>query len=270
MVRIPDDRPPAVSTPASSRLPRPLWLCLGTAVLVFAAIALRVAAPMHQHRRAAEEISRLGGSAQFGDATRDWLWQAGLSTEASLALDAHAPELFARIERADFRETKLSDSALEAFRGLSNLRELILNDTPVTDASLVHLAELPDLNVLYARHTGITGRGFQKLVPLRHLETLFLDGAAVDDEGLVAIGRLPHLKVLWLTHTPVTDAGLAALSGTTTLQALYLDGTRVTDTGLVHLKGLTNLEKLWLASTLTTPAGIDDLKSALRRLSVYK
>lgn len=43
----------------------------------------------------------------------------------------------------------VTDATLELIRGTSKLRELDLNDTPVTDAGLASLEDLPSLTMLH-------------------------------------------------------------------------------------------------------------------------
>ena len=91
-----------------------------------------------------------------------------------------------------------------------------LGNSQVTDAGLVHLKGLPQL------------------------QSLCLYGTQVTDAGLVHLKGLTRLQSLNLATPQVTDAGLVHLEGLTQLQSLVVGGTQVTDAGLVHLKGLTD------------------------------
>ncbi len=72
-------------------------------------------------------------------------------------------------------------------KGLTNLKELWLDDTQVTDAGLIHLK-------------GMTS-----------LRALWLNGTQVTDDGLVHLKGLTSLQGLWLNGTQVTDAGVQDL-----------------------------------------------------------
>ena len=112
-------------------------------------------------------------------------------------------------------------------------------DTQVTDAGLVHLKALSELQTLRLAHT------------------------RVSDAGLLHLEGLTQLKTLDLFRTKITDAGLAHLKGLPNLQTLTLSFTKITDAGLEHLKGLTKLQMPWLTDTRVTEAGIDQLKESL-------
>ena len=145
-----------------------------------------------------------------------------------------------------------------ACEGLLYLREIAAHAD--TDAELVHLRGLSDL------------------------ESLVLSSTQVTDAGLVHLKGFSDLEGLALMETGVTDAGLAHLSGLSNLKRLFLGDTRigwmnglqrpfvtqVTDAGLVHLKGLSNLEHLDLSATKVTPVGVADLKQALPDLEVVR
>jgi hypothetical protein len=58
----------------------------------------------------------------------------------------------------------VTDETLQYLQGMSQLRELDLNDSRITDAGLPLLGRLPALQILRLRKTQITDQGFQKLL----------------------------------------------------------------------------------------------------------
>lgn len=78
----------------------------------------------------------------------------------------------------------------------------------VTDAGLVHLKNLPQLQLLALYGSHITDAGLVHLKDLPQLQTLSLDGTHITDVGLVHLQDLHQLKRLELSRTQVTDAGL--------------------------------------------------------------
>lgn len=118
------------------------------------------------------------------------------------------------------------------------------NKAQVTDARLVHLKVLTDL------------------------QSLDLRGAQVTDAGLVHLDGLAKLRELDLKGTRVTDAGMVHLQGLSNLRMLNLSGTQVTDAGLVHLQGLSNLQILDLSGTQVTDTGRKALQAALPKCDV--
>ena len=85
------------------------------------------------------------------------------------------------------------------------------NETP-TDAALVHLKQLTNLEWLSLGNTNVT------------------------DAGLVHVEGLTNLTNVYLYDTEVTDAGLVHLKGLTNLKMLDLGGSNVTDEGVNELQ----------------------------------
>ncbi len=52
---------------------------------------------------------------------------------------------------------------LQRLNGLTELRDLILDNTPVTDAGLEHLTKLSKLDTLFLRNTKVTAEGVKRL-----------------------------------------------------------------------------------------------------------
>ena len=128
--------------------------------------------------------------------------------------------------------------------GLTELNNLGLAGTRVTDAGLAHLRGLTEL-------TSSTSNGTQ-----------------VTDAGLVHLKGLAYLFDIDLGKTQVSDAGLVHLKGLTELRYLELSDTQVTDAGLVQLKGLKKLSILYLGDTQVTDAGVKELERALPSLQI--
>jgi hypothetical protein len=138
-----------------------------------------------------------------------------------------------------------------------------LADKPVSDADLVPLKGLTQLNALVLRKTRVTDAGLANLLAIGKLRNLDLDHTPITDAGLTHLGELTSLRDLRLARTGITDAGLAHLRPLTKLWVLGLGGTNVSDAGLIHLRGLTNLRVLDLQDTKVTEAGVAKLRSDL-------
>ncbi len=110
--------------------------------------------------------------------------------------------------------------------------------------------------MLYLNGIEITDAGLVYLRGLTNLQELWLVGDPITDTGLVYLQGLASLKTLCLQGTKITDAGLSRLGGLSGLEVLDLSDTKVTDAGLVHLKGLTNLYSLNNRNTQITQAGL--------------
>ena len=107
----------------------------------------------------------------------------------------------------------LDDAGIGALRALApQVAWLDLGGTPVTDAGLAVVGQLP------------------------HLVRLDLSRSRVTDAGLVHLEKLAYLESLNLYGTRVGDAGLARLVGLTKLRSLYVWGTAATPSGIDRLK----------------------------------
>lgn len=103
------------------------------------------------------------------------------------------------------------DEGLAHLKDIAGLYKLRLAG-PITDAGLVHLADVCELTSLDLHIVGVT------------------------DVGVAELGRVKRLQRLNLTYTKVTDAGLDALAGLRDLKWLGLSYTRVTLAGIDRLR----------------------------------
>jgi len=129
-------------------------------------------------------------------------------------------------------------------KSLTELSDLDLSSTDVTDAGLAHLKGLTKLTALDLRDTQVSSAG------LKHLE------------------GLTKLTKLQLSNTRLTDAGLVHLRGLTNLSELVIRFTPVTVAGLVHFKGMTKLSVLDLYATYVTDDDVKELQQALPSLKI--
>jgi Leucine-rich repeat (LRR) protein len=174
---------------------------------------------------------------------------------------------------------------------LTNLEQLNLMQTDITDAGLEHLQGLKNLRVLNLRASltatvitpHVTDAGLEYLQGLTQLEELDLAFARVTDAGLVRLKKLTRLKKLNLEHVLRTFGAVRVVEGNTvrlkpardlpttpeTVPAdLITDLQQITDAGLVPLQTLTHLTSLDLTGTEVTEAGVKQLRRALPRCQI--
>lgn len=153
----------------------------------------------------------------------------------------------------------------------SNLTRLSLIDRNITDASLARQLEgITALRELVLQNTPITDAGLVHLKGLTSLERLLLGKTNITDAGLVHLKDLAALKHLCMHDTAISDAGLAQLQGLTSLETLCLGNTNITDAGLVHLQGLTSLKNLHVNGTKVTEAAVNALRCSLPNMATAK
>jgi len=143
------------------------------------------------------------------------------------------------LESLNVISTKFSDEWMQHIAKLTHLKTLrFTNNGKLTDAGMVKLAGLKDLESFSFVGTAITGRayasfeGFTKLVKVSHR------GSSIDDEGLKALcEHLPNLESISLAHAKFTDAGAPSLAKLTKLKGLEL-GAHATPAALKNITSL--------------------------------
>ncbi|MEZ0543060.1 c-type cytochrome domain-containing protein [Fibrella arboris] len=88
---------------------------------------------------------------------------------------------------------------------------LKLGDTQITDAAIVSIARLKNLQKLHLERTRITDAGLKSLTGLPNLEYLNLYGTAITDAGLATLSSLKSLRNVYVWQTNVTGKGITAL-----------------------------------------------------------
>jgi hypothetical protein len=157
------------------------------------------------------------------------------------------------------------DIGLSLLEHLHEVPWLSLENSPISDAGLIHIAKLGrasyGLSKLYLGNSQITGSGLPRLASLQSLQYLSLKQLPIDDERLARLPDFPLLQYLGLDGTRVGDEGLKTLARYPHLQVLWLDNTPITDAGLAHLLPLTKLRTLYLPSTNTAGPGLAELRA---------
>jgi len=145
-----------------------------------------------------------------------------------------------------------------------------LDEKPVTDADLEHVAALPDLKILNLSNTQITDEGLKRLTGLTKLKFLYLFNTGISDAGMLSLVELPRLEVLCLDRTRITDVGLKTLEELPRLEKLHVHSLApVTDAGLESLTKHSRLFELRIGGPGLTEAGVERLKAALPNCEVY-
>lgn len=150
---------------------------------------------------AAEQILKLGGTFTLHGATIP-------VKDASKMPPGRLP-----IRLVSLNGLKVRDEQIEPLKSLTQLEELHVEDSYLTDKGLTYLQELKNLQILDVH------------------KSLY-----ISDQGLESLKSLPNLQKLELSYTRIGDAGVDALLAMKQLKTLHLTGTRVTSTGLKKLK----------------------------------
>jgi hypothetical protein len=130
------------------------------------------------------------------------------------------------VRQLDLSYTKVTNEGLKVVAGLRGLTHLRLDVTEVTDAGVKRLTALPKLEWLDLYRTAVTDDALAALAGMQRLRDLSLGATAVTDAGVKRLAALPHLRSLFLDYTAVTDDALAALAGAKRLHHLSLRGAK--------------------------------------------
>lgn len=137
---------------------------------------------------------------------------------ASISSSAQLPkEGFALTAVSLFGQRELNDADLGRLTPLTDLQELVLYHTPITDAGMVHIGALKGLTLLDLGDTRVTDAGLNAIKGLRKLTNLSLHYTAVSGPWLENLKNFEHLAVLNLNGA-VDDAGLKRVAQCTSLR----------------------------------------------------
>jgi hypothetical protein len=180
-----NDSPSAVETPK----PKLRWFQYSLRslfILTFlAAIACSWLAVTMQNQRkqkaAAEAIEKMGGRVSY-----ELTWLGRLLRDDSLVA----------VTCVLLDHTRVTDAALVHLQGLRQLQVLAIDNSTVTDAGLVHLRGVSQMQWLMLSSTQVTDAGLVHLQALSQLRTLDLRDTKVTGEGIKKLQQaLPHCRI---------------------------------------------------------------------------
>ena len=175
------------------------------------------------------------------------------------------------LESLNIISTKFNDAWMAPIGKLTNLKVLrFTNNGKITDAGMVQLAGLKNLETLSIVGTHITGKAYAQFEGFTKVTRVSHRGSSIDDEGLRQLcDHLPNLESLSLAHAKFTDVGAPHLAKLTKLKGLEVGASKATPQALKHIAKLP-LEYLQLGEGFESGAAIAFIKdlSTLRRLTL--
>ena len=169
-------------------------------------------------------------------------------------------EKLTNLRQLDLSNSKLTDAGLAHVEGLTKLRQLVISNGSFTDAGLAHLQNLLELRTLsLSADLDVGDDGLKHLVGLIHLKTLDLPGKRISDKGLANLAVMSDLQALSLEKSRIQGPGLAQLRGLKKLKQLNLGQTLIEDNQLAQLVELPALEELDLEMTGVSDAGLESI-----------
>jgi internalin A len=157
----------------------------------------------------------------------------------------------------DLSHSWVTDADLVRIGRMQELERLDLSHTKVTDAGLQHLKDLRsvrEFSLYYAEY--ITEDGLAFLKKWTKLERLNLRGARVTSKVFEHLSGLPNLRELDLSFTEITDEGFDQLMELPRLEKLAIGGNRLTGEGLAVLRQIPTLRDLDVSGTQRVDSGL--------------
>lgn len=168
------------------------------------------------------------------------------------------------VTQVAFREAPLTDSLAAALASLSQLQNLVVASSDMTDEGWKRIGKLTHLKQLDLRECTLGNEDFAAAVSgLGELQALRMSGkngaTTVDDTGIVALKSCPKLKVLAADYLWISETGLSELVGLEELRELYLANSLVDDAALARIAAMPSLKKLRIAKTGIGREGLEHL-----------
>ncbi|RBP37622.1 leucine rich repeat (LRR) protein [Roseimicrobium gellanilyticum] len=174
------------------------------------------------------------------------------------------------LESLNVISTKFNDEWMPHIAKLTKLKTLrFTNNGKLTDAGMVQLAGLKDLESFSFVGTAITGKAYAKFEGFTKLTRVSHRGSKIDDEGLKELcDHLPNLESISLAHAKFTDAGAPNLAKLVKLKSLEL-GALATPAALRNITALP-LENLQLGEGFDKSESLPIIKEikSLKRLTL--
>jgi hypothetical protein len=149
----------------------------------------------------------------------------------------------------------LTDAGLVHLRRLPNLETLWLGGEAITDKGLAHLAGNTTLRVLGLAELAMTEQAAEQIATLPNLEVLRLQSCMIEPGAWALLAKLPRLREIQVTGDSLTEADGLALF--TRLEGLSLGGGKLSSAVLAQITGNTGLRKLSLSRFPLTDAGAE-------------
>jgi Leucine-rich repeat (LRR) protein len=167
-----------------------------------------------------------------------------------------------QLRELELENTDITDVEMKSLAALSNLQVLNLAGCNITDEGLQHLKTLIDLQSLNLNRTKIRGAGLASITSLSKLETLSLQETELQASEIPSLAGLSRLRILHLAKTPVDGAFIPLLADLPNLERLYLDETKISDDDIPRLAAVLaertpQLKGLFFDDTSLSDASID-------------
>lgn len=154
------------------------------------------------------------------------------------------------LKALDVSFNPLTDQDFAGISGLTNLEEINLTATKITDEGFRCFKQMPKLALMMMDRMGhLQGTGF-KYVNRNSLREIRANGSSIGLNAFKSIGGSESLEVLYLNAARVTDEAMRGIGSCPNLKELRVEKNDLTNKGVSYLKNHRKLERLILAGNV--------------------
>ena len=179
---------------------------------------------------------------------------------------------FESIFAIDLTDCKLlGDMELDMIGSIRTLKQLRLARTGLTDAALIKLSTLEQLEALDLSGNRLTFDALPQLATVAEsLRVLRLNDFQWGQRGLEPLRRFTNLRDLGLARSVINDSDFGVFIMLSKLETLSLQGTKVGDRVIGMLGTVKTLRSLDLRETRVTEAGVRELRKGIPDLTIIR
>ena len=159
---------------------------------------------------------------------------------------------------------------VEQLSGLSDLRELLVDQGGITEEHLEALLPKLDLNHLRIRTSILGDRGLRSIVSTqKHLKILNLPHSQFTREGVGQLQSLEELHFLRLGGDWIDDGVLIEIASIPSLESLHLIGPKLSDSSLKVIASIEPLRSFYLDDCKLSDQAWEEFFATRPRLHVH-
>jgi len=157
-------------------------------------------------------------------------------------------------------EDAFCDRAIPYLGHITSLKGIDLDNSDASDKGLSQLPAMPQLQMLTACESKVSGTCLPKLLACKKLAAFRLSNVVVNNESLRWLKDFPQLQRLGLVRVDLSMRGIEHLSKCRELQLLDIDyNYRLDDKAVPYLLKLAKLKTLWIGETSISVQGLEQL-----------
>lgn len=152
-----------------------------------------------------------------------------------------------KLRKLEIDNTKVTENGLRLIGSFTGLESLRCSGIKIDDKAVEHFRSLSKLREIVG-DLALSNAGVEVLATLSNLEKLSLDESSCDDACMDSVAHMPALKELTIQYTGITDEGFSRMAGSLTLEKVQITGTPMTTRCLEALATMPNLKRVGLMS----------------------